>query len=379
MDFSKDCLIKVYDEKNYLANVLVPLSFHFKKVIFFARHRANSKRYNAIKKLLEDNAIKMQFVIVEDESVIDEYLGMNKEAVIDVSGNKYLCLYLFEKCVSTKRAILYYDDEENVIKDYRAHQIILKDLYRLRIKDIIALSGADYESNMHKLPKKEDFMVIKTIMKEASDNYQEFTRVIGILAQAISKEENGQIVLSKNYLKELRSNQSFAILERHHILYLNQNRLIILKDGLRPLLINAGAWLETYLYIVSKESGLFDEEAMSVVIDFKGSDKKYPITCEIDLVLLLNNRLLLVSCKSNKVDAAAVNEICLHNYVLGNNLSSAMVATMEDLNVKNPTIYEKAKELSVSVLDMPRLMEEDAQKIIFDSMLGRFKYEGVKP
>ncbi len=378
MGFSKDCLLKVYDEKNYLANVLVPLSYRFKRVVFFSRKRANEKRYQAIRKLLERHQIKMEFVIVQKEKIIDEYLNQNPAAVIDVSGNKYLGLYLFEKSITSKRAILYYDDQENVIKDYRSHRALADEVYHLGIRDIIALSGADFESNMHKLPRKADFSTIKALMQEMKEHYPSFTHLIGSLAQVIAKEEDDKIYLDPKRQSAFKSDISFSLLEKYGILAIENNCLIIKKESFRPLLINAGAWLEAYLYIICKESGLFEEGAMSVVIDFRGSDKKYPITCEIDLILLKNNRLLLVSCKSNKVDAASVNEICLHNYVLGNNLSTAMIATMEDLNVKNPTIYQKARELAVAVLDVPRLMQKDAPQVIMTCLMGEYKYEGVR-
>ena len=83
----------------------------------------------------------------------------------------------------------------------------------------------------------------------------------------------------------------------------------------------AGAFLENYLYLKLDESGLFDDIKMSAVIDFSDDKYAYPVRCEIDCLIIKDNRLLFVSCKSSKADATTLNEIYVHNHRFGNALS----------------------------------------------------------
>ena len=55
-----------------------------------------------------------------------------------------------------------------------------------------------------------------------------------------------------------------------------------------------------------------------------------------------------------------------------------MVCTFEDLNVKNPTIYEKAKELEVAVIDYPNIVSKDLGGLILDVIKEGYRYEKVR-
>jgi hypothetical protein len=90
---------------------------------------------------------------------------------------------------------------------------------------------------------------------------------------------------------------------------------------------------------------------MSAVIDFRSRGDFYPVSCEIDLITIKNNRLLFISCKSNKVDTEAINEIKVHNLSFGNTISKSAICTIEDLNINNPAIYKKAEEHEVAIVD----------------------------
>lgn len=375
MAYSEQTVVKVFDEKNYLSNVLVPLSLRVKKAVYLHRGTISDQSKLVISKLLNKNRIAVEFITIKEDEEAEIYVC--EDNIIDLSSRKYLTLYLFERALKQNNLIVYYDDQEDAIKDYRRHIVLTKDIYSLAIADLIALSGARIDYNMHDAPDmndKEYTAKIKRIIHKTSLQYPQFTNYISRLIQII-KENRYEYHLDQADCDRLKNNGIYTILADEQVLAINNNDLRIKDKRFLPLLKNAGAWLESYLYIRLMENSKLDECIMSAVIEFMPSTKRYPITCEIDLLAIKNNRMLLISCKSNKVDAYAVNEICLHNYVFGNELSKAVMATFEDLNIKNPPIYNKGRELGVAIIDQPTILADDLDDVFTAVIDGRYEYE----
>ena len=141
-------------------------------------------------------------------------------------------------------------------------------------------------------------------------------------------------------------------------------------------MINAsGTFLESYLYYTLLDSKLFDDVVMSSVIDFSSKKNRYQVVCEIDCMIIKDNRLLFVSCKSNKVETPSLNEIKMHNYTFGNKLSNSVLCTLDDLNIKSPSIYAKAKELEVAVIDTTSFVNKTVAKDFLSIIEGTYQFE----
>ena len=134
-------LIKVYDNQDYLGNIMVPLNMTYDRVIYLYRHIDKKRKAEALKNILDKHHISTEFIKVEDDSVIDELLS-NNNADIDITAVRYLSIYLFERVLKLNSNIYYYDREENVIKDYRRHITVKSELKHLSIKEMVNLSGA---------------------------------------------------------------------------------------------------------------------------------------------------------------------------------------------------------------------------------------------
>ena len=100
-----------------------------------------------------------------------------------------------------------------------------------------------------------------------------------------------------------------------------------------------------------------------------------PVKCEIDLVAIRNNRLLFISCKSNKVETPALNEIYVHNSMFGNALSVPVICVCEDIDRRYPSIYAKAEELGIYMIDKSNLIEEDFPEIFHEIVSGVYEYD----
>ncbi|MBR2577844.1 MAG: DUF1887 family protein, partial [Erysipelotrichaceae bacterium] len=155
------------------------------------------------------------------------------------------------------------------------------------------------------------------------------------------------------------------------------NELRFYNSDIRRIFMVSGAFLENYIYHKLKESGYFDDVQMSATIEFSDDRWKYPVSCEIDCMVLKNNNLLFVSVKSNKVEKDDLNEIKVHNVVFGNRQSSPVICINSDLSDKKPSIYAKAEELGVYVIDSSTFRDDELVERFISIMEGTYEYEKI--
>lgn len=377
-----EILLKIYDHNDYLTNVLVPISMDYRKIIFLSHRDYKEKTKNALLKSLSKHNIEAIFMkLADDEYEITNLLKKYQSADIDISGSHYLSLYIFEKTINEDRRIIYFDNEECTIKDYRKHEVIKDKLYSLSISEMISLSGGQLNTNMHKSPNInniEECNKIVNIVDKSLNNYHTFTNFISNIMQVIANTDKLSVKIDEKVRNRIINNPIYKIVLDEGVLSIKDDTLYILNDFFLELFRNAGAWLESYLYIKIMQSNKFDDCIMSAVIEYRDGEIRYPISCEIDVITIKDNHLLMISCKSNKVDAAAINEIKVHNSEFGNYLSKPIVCTIDDLNVKNPLIYKKAKELAVSIIDVTAI-KNNAVAIVLEKILNKtYQYEKVK-
>lgn len=379
-----DTLIKVFDEYEYLYNVITPLTLPFKHIIFL--YRSNIKcdpafAKNAIDILKKHHRTVTFLEVRKDQEDIEKLLDDHNQATIDIGGShRYLTFYLFEKIINQDRPIIYYDLLENVIKNYRTHSIITEELYRLSIEEMISLSGAFCLNTMHETPDMQDSVLvqsIKNVIDENIDRYASFTHYISVLSQILPNDCTSCIRLTSDKIATIKKYACYESLTSNQVFKIRDDYLIIDKPIYWHLLKNSGSWLESYLYIVMCESGIFDDVKMSAVIEYRERGGNYPISCEIDVMGIQNNRLILVSCKSNKVVTESLHEIKVHNLSFGNFLSRAVICTTDDLNIKNPNIFVKAKEYDIAVIDKTAFKTHGIPNILDKIIKNTYNYERV--
>ncbi len=368
-------LIKVYDHSDHLNNVITALSTDVSEVIYFTRVQPLKRQAQALEDLLKRKGIGLKIIRLEDDSYIDTILNEHANAYIDISSSRYLSYLLFEKALDHRGAILYYDQYENVIKNYRSHSVYTDKIYTLSIKEMIELAGGALTPSLHKTPnmKDSDYVIrLKKVMATAIKDYGAFTTFVSKVAQILKNE-----TINKETAKAFGNHKYYRLLKSLNILWIKEGRLLADKR-FKQALTNVGSWLESYLYISIKESGYFDDCVMSATIDFGDREEAYPVVCEIDAVVAKDNRTGFVSCKSNKVDKMALNEIKVHRYMFGGAFSKACVMTADNLNINNPAIYEKAQELDVAIIDKTHIVNNEVAEVIKKVLDGSYTYERVK-
>ena len=375
-------MLTVYDDVDPLNNVVSALTLDVDEIFYVYHHEVPKRDLDNIRKVISRyRDMKFHFrELSDDERELKEILDNNEDLIIDVGGAKYLSLFLFEMTSKRNNSIIYYDDDENLIKDYRSHSTVTDKVFKLQIEDVLNLRGGEIRSYMHKaVTDRETKKLIVSLVDKNMDSYSSFTRFISKLNSILSEcryigfntyklgdNDRNNIVTDVTYKK---CSDLFTVYDNDILRF--RNRV------LREMISVSGAFLENYLYIKLTESGLFDDIKMSTVIDFADEKYSHPVRCEVDCLIIRNNRLLFVSCKSNKVDTEALNEIYVHNSRFGNVLSKPVLVACEELDRKYPSTYAKGEELGIFLVDRSSFVNNSVSEVFASMLDGTYVYDDV--
>lgn len=376
-------LITVLDIKDLLNDIIMPLSMDIDEIYYIYHHDIDNSIIENIKEVLNKHKkIKTHFYsLKDDDKEINKILDKHKDIIVDIGGGKYLSLVLFEKVINKDNLIVYYDGEENKIKSYRDHTIYIDEVFKLSIEDIVCIGGGKIIEQMHSPIDKSDIKSLEILNRslEASIySYSKFTSFIQKINALISKYKpnSGRIYYLKDeILRKIETDENYRKYRDLGLLKIEGEKLVFPTVAIAKLFGVSGAFLENYLYNKLIDSKKFDDVKMSCVIDFSGKLRRYPIVCEIDCLVIKDNHLLFVSCKSNKVDTGDLNEIKVHNTMFGNKLSSPVLCTLDDLNIKSPSVYGKARELGVAIVDNTAFEKETIPEEFEAIIKNSYSYE----
>ena len=372
-------LLTVYDDREPLNNVVNALTMDVDEVFYLYHHEERRTAFTNIRKVIRSyKNIALHFIRpVDDEAEISKILQDNRDVIVDVGGSKYLSLLLFEHANRNGNPIIYFDSEENVIKDYRTHSVVDRDIFKLTIKDVLMLRGGDIADYMHKgvndpETKETIYQLFENNLNDYSAlmNYLSYLNKILVSAKAIG---NRSFRLRKEQLVEIRKDKCFQRIG--DLFTIEEDRIVFKTAKLIDVVTVSGTLRENYLYLKLQEANRFDDVKMSVVVDFSDDRYDHPVKCEIDLMAIHNNRLMFVSCKSNKVETPALNEIYVHNSMFGNSLSVPVICVCEEIDRRYPSMYAKAEELGIYMIDRSNILEEDFPEIFHRIIIGAYKYD----
>lgn len=372
-------LLTVYDDSEPLNNVVNALTLDIDEVFYLYHHEERRTAFTSIRKVIRGyKNIALHFIRpVDDAEEIDKILKDNENVIVDVGGSKYLSLLLFEYANRNGNRIIYFDHEENVIKDYRTHTVIDRDIFKLTISDVLALRGGDITDQMHK--GATDARTKETIYRLFQDNLDNYSALMNYLSYlnkvlcSAKKIGNRSFRISKEQMSEIKKDRCYEKIG--DLFTLEGDRIVFKTARLVDVVTVSGTLLENYLYLKLTDAGQFDDVKMSVVVDFSDDRYDHPVKCEIDLLAIHDNRLMFVSCKSNKVDTPALNEIYVHNSMFGNSLSVPAICVCEDIDRHYPSMYAKAEELGIYVIDKSNIKEENFPEIFHRIVVGSYKYD----
>ncbi|MBR4461480.1 MAG: DUF1887 family protein [Erysipelotrichaceae bacterium] len=374
-------LLTVYDDTEPLNNVVNALSMDVNEVFYLYHHEEHRTAFTNIRKVIRGyKNIALHFIRpVDDAKEIDQILKDNDDVIVDVGGSKYLSLLLFDYANRNGNRIIYFDHEENVIKDYRTHTIIEQEIFKLTIKDVLMLRGGEITEYMHK--GATDTRTKETIYQLFNDNLNNYSALMNYLSYlnkvlcGAKKVGNRAFRITKEQISEIKKDRCYAKIG--DLFTIEGDRIVFKTARLVDVVTVSGTLLENYLYLKLLDAGQFDDVRMSVVVDFSDDRYDHPVKCEIDLLAIYNNRLMFVSCKSNKVETPALNEIYVHNSMFGNALSVPVICVCEDIDRHSPSMYAKAEELGIYMIDKSNMTELDFPEVFHRIITGAYKYDSL--
>ena len=375
-------IFKVFEDERMLDNVIVPVALEADQVFYFSHVEHTEKAMNICRQFLKKNGADCSFLVMDEEFDLEDWFRKYPGATVDMTGSRYILLRLFELADRYQNPIFYFDSEENAVKNYRARKSMYYPYPLLTIEDIVYLGGGIIQKHIHSTPDIRDTEhceLIKNVVERNLDQYDRLVSYVNAVHSLVGKFEGETTQISAESAKKIRNYELTRSLKDLKLFTISENTFSYRSKEVKQLFEVAGSWLESYIYIKLKECELFDDVMMSVVIDFSSRRKtQYPVTCELDLLALRDNRLVFISCKSNKVDSSALYEVKLHSTLFGNQLSSAAVCTAEELDRRNPSIYSKAAELGIAVVDRSMLKEDKCAASLLDAAFGKFEYEVIQ-
>lgn len=371
-------LIKTFDETNNFNNVIIPLSLEVKEIVYIYHHSIDKNNKNIVLKIINKyKDIKVSFIKVDEESIKEI---VDENSVVDVSTSKYISLVLTELAFKDNLNIIYFDIEERKIKEYKTHKVLCDKLFKFNIEDIITLGNGRIIDHLHKpTTNNETKELIYNVIK-VDRNYSKFISYVNSVNQLISNfnNEDNTYYLNESVINKITSSSYYTkYFNTLNLFKIEDNKLIFFNDDIKRIFTASGSLLEDYIYNKLIDSNLFDDVSMSVKIEFNTKEYKYPVTCELDGLVLKDNTLLFVSVKSNKVDASALNEIKVHNIRFGNNYSKSVICVNSDLNVDSPWIYSKAMELGIYVIDDPYFKQDKIADKFLSIINNTYNYDKI--
>lgn len=375
----KKRLVKTFEEENNFNNAIVPLTMNVDEVVFIYHHDISKKRSDACKHIITKyKNIDVIFKQVEDyevENLLDE------NTIIDISASKYLSSVLFENALKMKLNIIYYDEENEVIKCYNQHKIIAGAIFKLNIEDIIELGGGEIISNLHEAVKENlSKELIYKAVENKNGNYSSFINFVNRVNQSINdfKYEGNVYYTNKQVVEKIMSDDQSKKFSDLNLFRIEDTKIIFANEEIRKIFTVSGAFLENYIYHKLVDSKKFDDIIMSAKIKFNIEQRKYPVTCEIDCIVLKDNRMLLTSIKSNKVDVDDLNEIKVHDIMFGNKQSKPAICLHSDLSENKPSVYAKAEELKVYIIDEDSFVDNKIVDKFLSIIDDTYKYDKLR-
>ncbi|MGD9488781.1 MAG: DUF1887 family CARF protein [Calditrichaceae bacterium] len=94
----------------------------------------------------------------------------------------------------------------------------------------------------------------------------------------------------------------------------------------------SGQWFEEYVYLLLRDSKLFDNAGLGVTIEWKLSQSINNPKNELDVVLVKNDSLYIIECKAGKVAAEDINKIKSYKNLLGGSFCIPVIVSYFQLS-----------------------------------------------
>lgn len=247
----------------------------------------------------------------------------------------------------------------------------------LTFHEILMLQGRTYNRHMHMVAEEKDYDRILEMAEYAFKHQSDFK----FFYDFVHNKSDGQlsepglfIALDKPQNISGRILKIFDLFIKQGFLYdfsidSEQITFRCANDFVKEMLSVKGSWLELYVYILAKRSGLFSEVYQSVMIGWDLKRRpKFNVENEIDVVLMKQGIPIFISCKMTSPKPDDLNEIFALAGSFGGYGAVPALATTTDVQKRARTLWNRAQEMGVVLMDYENLTREGLMQIFKDTL-----------
>lgn len=367
-----DTLIELYDERP-AENVLSTEVFQPKRTVFLCPSEwtgSNAARRRILRyfrhRSLSVDVIFRQVNRYSAESIVDalgQVLAEYPEAVLDVTGGSETALFAAGLCCAKVGlpALTYSRKRNCFFSIYKADFAQgLPCLVQHRVEDCFYMAGGSVRQGR----------VDNAILSRYHAQYTPFFHIF-IKHQAHWPKMVQFFQRASQDASSLRASATLSEKERREDLFpalcdvlqaLSQIGFLFdlsQKDGrlsfrfadaqVRSWLRDVGSVLELYVYKTCLDTGLFHDVRTSVVVDWEGEAERPGVTNEIDVMATCGVTPFFISCKTCRVDTAALNELAILRDRFGGQMAHALLITAKPCRSLTRL---RAGELGIHIIDI---------------------------
>lgn len=377
-----DTVVEVFDTVNLQNNIMAATVFRAESIIFLYESRQEDSMEGVCAFLQAKRPqMRMDKVLVSAKNAreivrntLQALKSDSKEVLVEINGgNPIIANYARTCCRELKFPCIALDALSGEIVNIE-HAEGLEGAFslpELTFSDILLLQGRTYNRNMHMLAEERYHDRILTMSEYVFSHPADFKFFYDFVHHKSDGElsEPGLTIILKKSREiserlvrifELFVNQGFIkdlVIEEHQI------RFTCVALFVKEMLAVKGSWLEMYVYIHAKRSGLFSEVYQSVMIGWDLQKRpQFNVENEIDVVLMKQGIPIFISCKLTNPKPDALNEIFALASSFGGYGAVPALATSSDVRNRNRTLYNRAEEMGVTLLDASVLNKEGMMK-----------------
>lgn len=375
-------VVEIFDPINLQNNILASLTYQAECTVFLYEAGQETNMMGVCTLLKEKNpTAKIKKILIRNKNKKDRIFSLlgtlyseMQDTVVEINGgNMVISNYAREASIYYGIPCIMLDIEnKKVIGVENAEEWEGKMKFpMLDFSDILTLQGRRYERNMHMLADEKYYDRILSMSEYIFSHQSDVKFFYDFLhhkSEGELSEPGLKIVLQRVQDVSPRILGIFRMLESQGFIKEftwddNKITFVCVEYFVKEMLAVKGSWLEMYVYILAKRSGLFSEVYQSVMIGWDLElNSGFQVQNEIDVVLMKKGVPVFISCKMTNPKPEALNEI----YALANSFGGygaiPVLVTSSDVQTRSRTLYNRSKEMGIQLLDAECLNRTDIQR-----------------
>lgn len=287
------------------------------------------------------------------EALINHY--SEEDLILNATGGtKPMSIAAYEAFRSHKLPIFYiHPHSDQLIWLYPQHQPAHQLADRISIRDFIYSYGGEVESiGEHALPASHQEIAEEFITK--LDDYANALAKLNYFAFTAGHNKLRSNPIDKKSHQNKEFKQILDTLAQHRVLSVVGDRIIFPNESAR--FFANGGWLEQYVYNCVQQIKIEMPQIQDIAHSLELTRAGTTIRNELDVVVLADNRLKLIECKTKKFDHKTGSEALykldsLHD-TIGGLHAEAMLISYRPL--RNADL-KRAQEMNIKVIQQKQL------------------------